>query len=221
MSSNINIICLIGSMMLIMLPVTVYGQEQNRVEVLHTDIDRLGERAVHDRIISEEERQKMMVFVRDSLPVETELKTRVLEQIRDDLDEKYAEMIRNSMKLFDEMGYIGSGMLPDILHEPEDYESPEDKRMKMEALAIAGSAIDKEEILKYVKPLPMNPWLRAGLRLFFGRGVSQRPERWDYTVVPQMGGVYDIIVPGGRPDDSWRDAPPMFYDPHPDKHFRR
>lgn len=208
-------------MMLIMLPVTVYGQEQNRVEVLHTDIDRLGERAVRDRIISEEERQEMMVFVRDSLPVETELKTRVLEQIRDDLDEKYAEMIRNSMKLFDEMGYIGSGMLPDILHEPEDYESPEDKRMKMEALAIAGSAIDKEEILKYVKPLPMNRWLRAGLRLLFGRGVSQRPERWDYTVVPQMGGVYDIIMPGGRPDDSWRDAPKMSYDPHPDKHFRR
>ena len=101
MSSNINIICLIGSMMLIMLPVTVYGQEQNRLDVLHTDIDRLGKRAVHDRIISEEERQDMMVFVRDSLPEDTELKTHALEQIRDDLDEKYAEMIRNSMKLFD------------------------------------------------------------------------------------------------------------------------
>ena len=31
----------------------------------------------------------------------------------------------------------------------------------------------------------------------------------------------DIIMPGGRPDDSWRDAPKMAYDPHPDKHFRR
>ena len=58
-------------------------------------------------------------------------------------------------------------------------------------------------------------------RLLFGREVSQRPQRWDYTVVSQMGGVYDIIMPGGRPDDSWRNAPNMFYDPHPDKHFRR
>lgn len=30
-----------------------------------------------------------------------------------------------------------------------------------------------------------------------------------------------IRVTGGRPDDSWRDAPKMYYDPHPDKHFRR
>ena len=30
-----------------------------------------------------------------------------------------------------------------------------------------------------------------------------------------------IQVTGGRPDDSWRDAPKMYYDPHPDKHFRR
>lgn len=30
-----------------------------------------------------------------------------------------------------------------------------------------------------------------------------------------------IRVTGGRPDDSWRDAPKMYYDPHPDKHLRR
>ena len=30
-----------------------------------------------------------------------------------------------------------------------------------------------------------------------------------------------VRVTGGRPDDSWRDAPKMYYDPHPDKHFRR
>ena len=81
---------------------------------------------------------------------------------------------------------------------------------------------DREQVLADdIKPLPMKPWLMTTLRMLFGRGVSQRPQRWDYTVVPQMGGVYDIIMPGGRPDDSWRHAPKMAYDPHPDKHFRR
>ena len=91
----------------------------------------------------------------------------------------------------------------------------------MEQAAIAGASIDMTELLKYVKPLPMKPWLMITLRMLCGRGVSQRPQRWDYTVVSQMGGVYDIIMPGGRPDDSWRDAPKMYYDPHQDKHFRR
>ena len=148
-------------------------------------------------------------------------KVRALEQIRDELDEKYSEQVRQAQKLLDEMGYIGRHMLPDKLYEPEDYVSPEEKRIAMEQAAIAGASIDMTELLKYVKPLPMKPWLMTTLRLLFGRGVSQRPQRWDYTVVPQMGGVYDIIMPGGRPDDSWRDAPKMAYDPHPDKHFRR
>ena len=91
----------------------------------------------------------------------------------------------------------------------------------MEQAAVAGVGINMKELLKYVKPLPMKPWLMTTLRLLFGAGVSQRPQRWDYTIVPQMGHVYDIIMPGGRPDDSWRDAPKMYYDPHPDKHFRR
>ena len=112
-------------------------------------------------------------------------------------------------------------MLPGLLHEPEGYVSPEEKRRQNENMAVANSAIDMKELMKYVKPLPMKPWMMTTLRLLFGRGVSQRPARWDYTVVPQMGGVYDIIMPGGRPDDSWRDAPKMYYDPHPDKHFRR
>ena len=200
---------------------TLSAQETDREQVLADDIHRLGERALRDRIISEEEHILMLCFVRDSLPEGTDLKVRALEQIRDELDEKYSEKVRQAQELLDDMGYIGRQMLPDRLYEPEDYVSPEEKRTALEQTAIAGVAIDMKEILKYVKPLPMKPWLMTTLRLLFGRGVSQRPQRWDYTVVPQMGGVYDIIMPGGRPDDSWRDAPKMAYDPHPDKHFRR
>ena len=200
---------------------TLSAQETDREQVLADDINRLGERALRDRIISEEEHTLMLCFVRDSLPEGTDLKVRALEQIRDELDEKYSEKVRQAQELLDDMGYIGRQMLPDRLYEPEDYVSPEEKRTALEQTAIAGVAIDMKEILKYVKPLPMKPWLMTTLRLLFGHGVSQRPQRWDYTVVPQMGGVYEIIMPGGRPDDSWRDAPKMAYDPHPDKHFRR
>ena len=207
------------ALMLVSLP--IYAQESDREQVLADEINRLGERALRDRIISEEEHSQMVSFVRDSLPEGTDLKVRALEQIRDELDEKYSEQVRQAQKLLDEMGYIGRQMLPDKLYEPEDYVSPEEKRIAMEQAAIAGASIDVTELLKYVKPLPMKPWLMTTLRMLFGRGVSQRPQRWDYTVVPQMGGVYDIIMPGGRPDDSWRDAPKMVYDPHPDKHFRR
>lgn len=221
MSPNINIAWLAGCMMLIMSPVNLYSQEQSREQILITDIDKLGERAVRDKVISKEEHMEMVSFVRDSLPEGTDLKIRALEQIRDELDDRYAEMVRNSMKLLDEAGYIGSRMLPDQLYEPEGYESPQEKRHAMEMAAVAGAAIDVEEIMKHVKPLKMKPWLLTSLRLLFGRGVSQRPRRWDYYSVPQMGGVYDIIMPGGQPDDSWRDALPMYYDPHPDKHFRR
>ena len=206
---------------LILVSLPVYAQESDREQVLADDIKRLGERALRDRIISEDEHTQMLSFVRDSLPEGTDLKVRALEQIRDELDEKYSEKVCQAQKLLDEMGYIGRQMLPDKLYEPEDYVGPEEKRIAMEQAAIAGASIDMTELLKYVKPLPMKPWLMTTLRLLFGRGVSQRPQRWDYTVVPQMGGVYDIIMPGGRPDDSWRDAPKMAYDPHPDKHFRR
>ena len=207
------------ALMLVSLP--VYAQESDREQVLADDIKRLGERALRDRIISEDEHTQMLSFVRDSLSEGTDLKVRALEQIRDELDEKYSEKVCQAQKLLDEMGYIGRQMLPDKLYEPEDYVGPEEKRIAMEQAAIAGASIDMTELLKYVKPLPMKPWLMTTLRMLFGRGISQRPQRWDYTVVPQMGGVYDIIMPGGRPDDSWRHAPKMAYDPHPDKHFRR
>lgn len=209
------------ALVLVCFPARLYAQELDREQVLANDIDCLGERALRDRIISEEEHSQMVSFVRDSLPEGTDLKVRALEQIRDELDEKYSEKVRQAQKLLDEMGYIGRQMLPDKLYEPEDYVSPEEERLAMEQAAIAGASIDMTELLKYVKPLPMKPWLMTTLRLLFGRGVSQRPQRWDQIRVPQMGGVYDIIMPGGIPDDSWRDAPKMVYDPHPDKHFRR
>jgi hypothetical protein len=117
------------ALMLVSLP--VYAQGSDREQVLADDIKRLGERALRDRVISDEEHTQMLCFVRDSLPEGTDLKVRALEQIRDELDEKYSEQVR------------------------------------------------------------------------------------------QMGGVYDIIMPGGRPDNSWRHAPKMAYDPHPDEHFRR
>lgn len=209
------------ALVLVSFPARLYSQDTDREQVLAEDINRLGERALRDRIISEEEHAQMLCFVRDSLPEGTDLKVRALEQIRNELDDKYSEKVRQAQKLLDEMGYIGRQMLPDRLFEPEDYVSPEEERLAMEQAAIAGASIDMTELLKYVKPLPMKPWLMIALRMLCGRGVSQRPQRWDYTVVPQMGGVYDIIMPGGRPDDSWRDAPKMYYDPHPDKHFRR
>ena len=221
MSTYFKIVWLISSITVLISSTDISAQESDREQVLADDIYRLGQRALRDRIISEEEHAQMLCFVRDSLPEGTDLKVRALEQIRDELDEKYAEQVRQAQKLLDEMGYLSRQMLPDRLDIPEDYVSPEEERLAMEQAAIAGVGINMKELLKYVKPLPMKPWLMTTLRLLFGRGVSQRPQRWDYTVVSQMGGVYDIIMPGGRPDDSWRDAPKMFYDSHPDKHFRR
>lgn len=221
MSPNIRISWLIGGMMLFMLPVGMSAQERSREQELLNDIDRLGERAVRDKVISKEEHMEMVSFVRDSLPEGTDLKIRALEQIRNELDEQYAEMVRNSQKMLDEAGFIGESMLPEVLDEPEGYISPQERRRASEMAAVANVAIDVEEMMKHVKPLPMKPWLRVTLRLLFGIGVNQRPERWDYKPVPQMGGLYYIIMPGGQPDDSWRDAPKMYYDPHPDKHFRR
>ena len=221
MSTYFKIVWLISSITVLISSTDISAQESDREQVLADDIYRLGQRALRDRIISKEEHAQMLCFVRDSLPEGTDLKVRAHEQIRDELDEKYAEQVRQAQKLLDEMGYLGRQMLPDRLDIPEDYVSPEEERLAMEQAAIAGVGINMKELLKYVKPLPMKPWLMTTLRLLFGRGLSQRPQRWDYTIVSQMGGVYDIIMPGGRPDDSWRDAPKMFYDPHPDKHFRR
>lgn len=221
MSSNINIICLIGGMILIMLPINLGAQEKSLEDILIKDIQRLGEMAVRDNVITEDSRNEIETFVRDSLPESSELRVHTLKRVLHELDDHYDEMIKQAQKLWDEAGYICSQMLPDRLYEPEDYISPEEKRLAMEQVALAGVGIDMKELLKYVKPLPMKPCLMTTLRLLFGRGISQRPARWDYTVAPQMGGVYDIIMPGGRPDNSWRDAPKMYYDPHPDKHFRR
>jgi hypothetical protein len=75
MSPNIKLSCLIGGMMLIMLPVRLYSQDPDREHILTEDIKHLGERAVRDRIISEEEHREMISFIRDSLPEGTDLTT--------------------------------------------------------------------------------------------------------------------------------------------------
>lgn len=221
MSPNINILLCIVCILVARQPVEMKAQEQSREEVLINDISQLGKRAAHDNVISESRRKEIDTFVRDSLPEYAELRIPVLEKLRDELDEQYAEMVRQSQKLLDESSYMGSQMLPQRLYEPEGYESPQEKRQARASSAAAAAGIDKEEMLKHIRPLAMKPWLRTTLRLLFGIGVNQRPERADYTMVPQMGRVYYIMMPGGRPDDSWRDAPEMYYDPHPDKHFRR
>lgn len=202
---------LIPMCLLIMLPLS--AQEQSREQVLITDIDQLGKRAVRDMVINEEERKGIISFIRDSLPESKGLKIRALEQIRDELDEQYAEMVRRSMRQLEESGYIGGQMLPDILDEPEDYISPQERNQASKMKAMANSKADMKELMKYVKPLPMKPWLMTTLRMLFGRNVSQRPSRWDQIVVPQMGGVYDIILPGRRPDERRDDMPKMEYNP--------
>ena len=202
---------LIPMCLLIMLPLS--AQEQSREQVLITDIDQLGKRAVRDMVINEEERKGIISFIRDSLPESKGLKIRALEQIRDELDEQYAEMVRRSMRQLEESGYISGQMLPDILDEPEDYISPQERNQASKMKAMANSKADMKELMKYVKPLPMKPWLMTTLRMLFGRNVSQRASRWDQIVVPQMGGVYDIILPGRRPDDRRDDMPKMEYNP--------
>lgn len=202
---------LIPMCLLIMLPLS--AQEQSREQVLITDIDQLGKRAVRDMVINEEERKGIISFIRDSLPESKGLKIRALEQIRDELDEQYAEMVRRSMRQLEESGYISGQMLPDILDEPEDYISPQERNQASKMKAMANSKADMKELMKYVKPLPMKPWLMTTLRMLFGRNVSQRASRWDQIVVPQMGGVYDIILPGRRPDERRDDMPKMEYNP--------
>ena len=56
------------------IPLLAAAQEPDRGQVLADDIHRLGERAVRDRVISEEEHREMISFVRDSLPEGTNLK---------------------------------------------------------------------------------------------------------------------------------------------------
>ena len=51
---------------IILVSLPVYAQESDREQVLADDIKRLGERALRDRIISEDEHTQMLSFVRDS-----------------------------------------------------------------------------------------------------------------------------------------------------------
>ena len=64
MSPNINIMWLIGGVMLIMSPIDISAQEKTREDVLLTDIQQLGERAVRDNVITEDEHKDLDAFSR-------------------------------------------------------------------------------------------------------------------------------------------------------------
>lgn len=234
MQSRINISRLIGGVICMILPFSLNAQEPSptvivgpdrqsppKDMVLMNDIVQLGERAVRDNVISREECNGMMKFIRDSLPERTDLKIEALELIRDELDAQYAGMMEKSQSMFDDSEYLARMMIPRILQAPKDYISDQERKHSLAMAGLATTRKQTQEYLEYMKPLEMSPWLKVILRLLFGRGVNQRPERWDQVVVPQMGGLYDIILPGGQPDYSWQEAPKMEYDPYPDRHFRR
>ena len=55
------------AILLIILPASLHAQESDREQVLADDIKRLGEGALRDRVISDEEHTQLLGFVRDSL----------------------------------------------------------------------------------------------------------------------------------------------------------
>ena len=74
------------------------------------DIQRFGEMAVRDNVITEERRNEIESFVRDSLPESSELKVLTLKRILNELDDQYDEKIRQTQKLWDELGYLTACM---------------------------------------------------------------------------------------------------------------
>ena len=64
MSSKTNIMWLIGAMMLIMLPIETRSQEQSLENILIRDIQRFGEMAAHDNVITEEHRNKIESYAK-------------------------------------------------------------------------------------------------------------------------------------------------------------
>ena len=111
--------------MFIMLPIDLGAQEKSLEDILIKDIQRLGEMAVRDNVITEDRRNEIETFVRDSLPESSELKVQTLKRVLYELDDQYDEMIRRAQELWDELGYIGDQMHPHHLYEPEDYVSPD------------------------------------------------------------------------------------------------
>lgn len=220
MNLNIYISQLICGMMLIMFPFSLAAQESDRTKVLMEDIARLTDRAVKDNVIDKKEHEEIRSFIRDSLPENLDIRISTLEKIRNELDSRYAEMMIASQDMSGDYGYLAKMMIPRLLHEPKDYVSDKERQHSLVMAGLEVTRKQTQEYLEYMKPLQMPSWLKTVLRLLFGLGVNQRPERWDQTVVPQMGGLYNIILPGGKPDYSWMDAPKMEYDLHPDKHYR-
>ena len=66
--------------MLIMMPIETRSQEQSQENILIMDIQRFGEMAVRDNVITEERRNEIESFVRDSLPESSELKVLTLKR---------------------------------------------------------------------------------------------------------------------------------------------
>ena len=241
MSSNINIVSLIGGVILIMLPIFSYAQEASldpdREKALSEDVKAYAERALKDGIIDREKKASLLAFITDSLPEQQQLRIKALESILNGLDAEYDKAMKISSLSFDERAYMAEQMVPSKLYIPQDYVSEQEKGLRRE---IAAAAKVRELTNRYLKrnaPLAMPPALRAVLRLLFGLGTNPNPARWDLIPVDQMGRVYTIIMPGGQPqtfDESLfndtehydpavykRTVPQMVYDPHPDKHFRR
>ena len=65
MSTYFKIVWLISSITILISSTDISAQESDRELVLADDIYRLGQRALRDRIISEEEHAQMLCFVRD------------------------------------------------------------------------------------------------------------------------------------------------------------
>lgn len=242
MSPNIKILRVIGSMMLIMLPVSVKAQEKPHVEhdretELMADAKAYVERAGMEGIISRERQETLTSFLNDSLPEQKPLRIKALENIMEELNAEYDRSVRISNLTFDERSYIAEQMVPRRLHIPEEYQSDRDKRLRMELAAIDKVRELTDRFMKNNVPLALSPVLVTILRLTIGYGTSQRPSRWDQIPVMQMERVYEIILPGGQPesldeslfDDTEhydpsvyrRTVPKMYHDPHPDRHFRR
>lgn len=74
MSTYFKIVWLISSITILVSYTDISAQESDREQLLADDINRLGQRALRDRIISEEEHTQMICFVRDSLPEGTDRK---------------------------------------------------------------------------------------------------------------------------------------------------
>ncbi len=240
MNGGITKIIVTGFMTFAMYPAYIRAQErvpEGRERELSEDIKTFASRAAQDNVISTEERDRFLRFVSDSLPEQPDLRISILEQLRDKIDSEYDKMLSESQESETDFKLYGKMMVPKILTEPEDFKTDRRKRLDNEKEAALRVREHTEQYIAANKPLKMHPLLRYALCLLFGRGTNHSPELWDREVVIMHGGLYNILLPGGKPsgidetifndtghfDPSIykKNYPQMEYDPHPDRHFRR